>query len=474
MTRQSSRPERLFTRAFQPADYSALAFFRIAFGVSLASFAFKYLSSPALAADFIAPRFHLTYFGFEWVRPWPESGMYLHFLVMLISAIGVAIGLFYRGAAVLLLYTFAHVFLIERALYNNHYYLIILLCLLAVVIPLNRVWSVDAIRLGTDNSAGPVWGLWLLRFQLGVVYVYGGIAKIDSDWLQGQPMKMWLAARSGLPLVGDFLTRDWSPGLFAWGGLLFDLTIVPLLLWNRTALPAFGLLIAFHLMNSVLFQIGLFPWLMIAASTIFFRPDWPRRLLRIPVSAPASTTAFADNRTLVRTAGTFVLALYVLLQLLLPFRHLLYEGNPSWTENGQLFAWRMMLRQKLTGVRFYATESHTGRHGVVDIMPFLNQRQAQMMSRDPDLIVHFARQLASFYQQQGISDIQIRARVLASLNGRKPQYLIDPSVDLAKEVRRIGSYPWVLPLTEPLRQESWNLPINQWEKMVPPPLPVKN
>ncbi|MFN8707949.1 MAG: HTTM domain-containing protein [Planctomyces sp.] len=472
MNQPLSKSELFYSRAFQSTDYSGLAFFRIAFGFSLAAFAYKYLSSPALAADFITPRFHLTYFGFEWVRPWPGSGMYLHFLVMLIAAIGVAAGLFYRLAAVLLLFTFTHVFLIERALYNNHYYLIILLCLLAVAIPLNRVWSVDAFRPGRQNSAGPVWGLWLLRFQLGVVYFYGGIAKIDSDWLQGQPMKMWLAARSELPVIGEFLTRDWSPGLFAWGGLLFDLAIVPLLLWSRTALPGFLLLIAFHLMNSVLFQIGLFPWLMIAASTIFFRPDWPRRLLRTPVSAPQSTASWSEIRTPLRTAGMFALSVYVLLQVLLPFRHLLYEGNPSWTENGQLFAWRMMLRQKLTGIRFYAAEPRTGRHGVVDIMPFLNQRQAQMMSRDPDLIVHFVGQLASFYEQQGISDLEIRVRVLASLNGRKPQYLIDPSVNLAKEVRRIGGYSWVLPLVEPLREDPWNLPIDQWEKLVPPPSPL--
>lgn len=451
---------------FRPVDNSSQVVFRIAFGAALAAFAWSTLTSPSLAADYIQPVIHLTYYGFDWVRPWAGDGMYVHFLLMFAAAVGVSLGLWYRVSAFLLLATFTHVFLIERSLYNNHYYLIILLAFLANVIPLQRGWSMDSVRSPSKyNPYLPQWTLWLLRFQIGIVYIFGGIAKLDSDWLRGQPMRMWLSARADFPVLGQFVTEDWFVGIFAWGGLLIDLLAVPALMWRRTRVFACVALLLFHLINSFLFTIGLFPWLMIAASTIFFPPDWPRKLFRIPNLAhgigykPGAWTA--PRRVL---AG--LLATYIAIQILVPLRSLVLPGNPSWTESGQLFSWRMMLRQKQTGIRVLAIDTRSGRRGDVDLIPYLNQRQATMMSRDPDLIVQFCQKLASELNSSGNTCVELRVKVLASLNGRKPQLLIDPNVDLAREPRRFWSYPWVLPLTEPLRHDAWDVPIQHWESVI--------
>ena len=452
---------------FQPVDNSSLTIFRLAFGIAVASYAWQTLTTPVLAADFIQPRLHLTFMGFEWVRPWPGDGMYLHFLALFVAGIGTALGLFYRWSAFILAVTFTHVFLIERTLYNNHYYLIVLLAWLANVIPLHRGWSLDSIR-RPDRYAPrlPQWMLWLVRFQIGVVYVFGGIAKLNADWLRGQPMGMWLAAKSDLPEIGIWLPSSAIVPVFSVGGLLIDLLAVPLLLWRRSRLLMFALLIIFHVLNSLLFTIGLFPWLMIVATMIFFPPDWPRQLFGIPDYFRDRANDARIEWTASRRVIAAFLGLYVAIQLLVPLRLHLAPGDPSWTEYGQLFAWRMMLRQKLTGIRFYGTNPTTGQQGVIDITQFLNQRQAAQMSRDPDLIVAFSQWMADHYRRQGIPGMEIRAKVLASLNGRKPQLLIDPQVDLAREQRRFGTQPWVLPLTEPFRAVPWNVPIDQWERVI--------
>jgi hypothetical protein len=76
-------------------------------------------------------------------------------------------------------------------------------------------------------------------------------------------------------------------------------------------------------------------------------------------------------------------------------------------------------------------------------------------------------QLCQFIRQdlatRGYSDVEIRALSLVSLNGRKPQLLIDPSVDLAAAARPGLGCPWIMPLIEPLRAEAWNVPLEEWE-----------
>lgn len=187
----------LLRRLAEPTDIAGLIVGRIALGLAVASFAFGFLSSSALEHDFIAPAMHLKYHGFGWVRVWPGDGMHYHFVVMMLAGLGVALGLFYRVAAVVLFVTFTHVFLAERAIYNNHYYLISLLTFLICFMPLHRAFSLDVLRRGQPASRTiPIWTLWLFRFQLGIVYFYGGIAKLNADWLSGQPMRLWLAAQT--------------------------------------------------------------------------------------------------------------------------------------------------------------------------------------------------------------------------------------------------------------------------------------
>jgi vitamin K-dependent gamma-carboxylase len=148
--------------------------------------------------------------------------------------------------------------------------------LLLVFIPAHGRLSLDAVlRPGVRSDTLPAWGLWILRAQMAIVYFYAGIAKLNGDWFRGQPMEMMLQRTT---LAARFSAHAAALGL-SWGGVVFDLTIVPLLLWRRTRLAAFAAAVAFHLMNALLWPIDVFPWFAIAATTLFLEPDWPRRLV---------------------------------------------------------------------------------------------------------------------------------------------------------------------------------------------------
>ena len=445
----------LLDRLFSPVDASSLAVFRIAFGALMCWEVLRYFRFGWVHSYFIEPPMHFKYIGFEWLQPWPGDGMYVHFAFMALMAAFVALGLWYRVSAVLFFLAYAYYFLLDQALYLNHFYLIALLSFLMALLPAHRAFSVDAWRRPSIRSdTAPAWAVWTLRAQLGIVYFFGGVAKLNGDWLRGQPMGMWLADATDFPLVGRFFTEEWARYFFSYGGLLLDLLAVPLLLWPRTRYLAFLALVGFHLTNSQLFSIGIFPWLMIPATTIFLSPDWPRRLLRRWVPALARTgraaaQALPAERSQYVLLG--ILGLYFAVQLLMPLRHHLYPGDVRWTTEGHRFSWMMKLNDKRAeDVRFSVTgpPRADGRQAVLPPSP--NSRQARKMTTRPDLILQYAYYLADELRKQGFDEVQVRAQSLVSLNGRPHQPLVDTAVDLAAEPRSFLPRDWILPLREPL------------------------
>ena len=309
----------------------------------------------------------------------------------------------------------------------------------------------DAVfRPGLRARTVPAWTLWLLRGQIAIPYVFGGVAKLNTDWLHGAPMRIMLADKTEQPLIGRFLADEWMVQFFTYGGLFFDLLVVPLLLWRRTRAAALVVAMLFHLTNAALFQIGIFPWFMIAATLIFLPSDWPRRLWRLPRKPGDVAVQPVEQTPFRRRTTVALLAAYLAVQVLLPLRHFLYPGNVDWTEEGSRFAWRMMLRSKSVGVSFYETDPASGRTAFVDPLQYLTPRQFGKMGNDPDLILQFSHYLARELKQGRHGDVEIRAKVLASLNGRKAQRLINPKVNLAAEPRSLKPGPWIVPLAEPL------------------------
>lgn len=449
-----------------PCDIASVACFRMVFGGVVLAHVVLYFSNRTVDYYFGPPPYHLGYFGFEWVQALDADGMRRVYWLMAFSAVGVSLGLLYRLSAATLFVTFTYTFLAEAAQFQNHYYLMCLISFLLIFIPAHRSFSIDSLLVPEKASAViPNWYRLLLLFQLAVPYVYGGIAKINGDWLHGLPVGIWMADRTDLPLIGPLLTERWMELFICYAGLVIDLTVVPLLLWQRTRIPAACVLIAFHLSNSVLFVIDVFPWLSILAIPMFFEPGWPRRLLRLPepqaVSLPEGTISWRTHRLKLTLA-----AIFVVWQILFPFRHLLYPGNPSWTEEGQQFAWRMMLRTKGLYIRMYATDGSTGQTLDVPMAEYLTPRQMEMIAQSPYHIVMAARFFADRARDAGLKDVQIRTVVLASLNGRQAQLMMDPELDLLTVQPSLSPQEGIIPLTQPRRIEPWNVPLDDWPEAV--------
>ena len=443
----------------RPIDASSLAVFRILFGQLMFWEVLRFVEKGRIADCCIEPTFHFTYPFFEFVKPWPGNGMYWHFGVMALAAFGVAIGLWYRLSAILLFLTYGHFFLIDKTHYNNHYYLILLLTLLLIGMQPHRWASLDALRArGRSTGQVPYWNLWLLRLQFCLVYFYAGVAKLNPDWLRGEPLRRWLPARANLPVIGPWLAHPQAPLLFSYGGLLFDLGIGWLLLWPRTRLVAVMASLAFHLTNTQLFSIGIFPLLMMASTVLFAEPDWARRIAgrargwwpRRPASfrPPGDHSRLAAGRLASPVTALFVAA-YLTIQILVPLRHWLYPGNVSWTEEGHRFAWHMKLRDKEGIVLVRVTDPRTGATAVVDLRRDLTPKQIEEMSARPDMIWQYARFVRRKLEARGMRDPVVTVSARASLNHRPFYPLIDPSVNLgAVEYPVWSPAPWILPLPE--------------------------
>lgn len=440
----------LETFLFARVDIAAVAVFRICFGLLMLKHVLEYLAGGRLSRQYLMPLFFFKFEGFEWVRPGPPAAMYAVFIGLAVAAAMIACGLFYRWAATLFFLGITYVFLLDTAVFQNHLYLISLISFLMIFVPAHRAFSLDAWRrpaLRSDTM--PAWALWLLRFQIAVPYFYGGLAKLNYDWLvRAQPMALWMAEGTE-GNWGKALPATWGPYVFSWGGVLFDLLIVPALLWRRTRIPALILAVTFHLTNSQLFTIGIFPWLMIAATLLFLAPDWPRRA-RLLGRRAAAPDALAEAKRPIRGLSRPVLALlavYVAVQLLVPFRHFLYPGNVDWTEEGNRFAWRMKLRDKRGAMTFVAVDPVAGKVYPLDgLEAALTPYQRRMMIHDPEMMRQFAHQLKDQLRKAGYGNVQVRVRTDIALNGRPRQPLIDPEVDLATVPATIGKASWIVPL----------------------------
>ena len=430
---------------FAPVDVASLVAFRIAFGALMLVAVARYFAHDWIGQFYVAPLVFFPYPGLEWVAPLPPTAMYALFAGLGLLALCIALGLWYRVCAALFCLAFTYVHLIDRTNYLNHYYLVSLLSGLMVLLPLHRAGSLDVWRRPALRAAAiPAWTVWLLRFQLGVVYVFGAVAKLNPDWLlHAQPLRIWLGANTDLPIIGGVVEQPWLAYACAYAGLLFDASVVPLLLWRRTRQAAFATVVAFHLLTAVLFPIGMFPWIMMALTPIFFDPSWPRRWWASPdrrvVPAPAGAL------TIRRRVGVALLAAYAVLQVAIPLRHFLYRSDLQWTEEGFRFAWQIMVMEKYGRAGFTVTDPVDGHSWRVAPSDRLTSLQERMMATQPDMILSFAHYLARDFGARTGHAVEVRADVRVTLNGRPSQTLVGPTRDLARIPDDVRASTWLLP-----------------------------
>ena len=486
-----------------PVAADSLAVFRIGFGLLVAFSSLRFLAKGWVDTLYLAPENHLTYRWFGWVAPLPAPWMHLHMIALAALGICIALGYRHRLATALFIVGFAYTELIEASLYLNHYWFITLAAVLLLLLPAHHHWSLDAAagraacsnqslahtagratHSRADNSrdeeasrtahhrslrsaagraarhaesrAVQAWVIWALRAQVGIVYVFAGIAKLNGDWLfHAQPLRLWLADRTHLPVIGPFLDEPLVAYAASWGSAAFDCTIVAWLLWRRSRPWAYAVLVVFHIATWLLFpKIGVFPWVMIFCALVFFPSDWPRQLAKRVKAGLDGTAAkepepIQSDTATVKTSSVSrpaiaLLAIFAAVQVFLPLRHYLEPGNVRWNEQGYYLAWRVMLTEKAGHLEYEVTDPATGRNWLAYPELVLADWQAAHAATRPDLIHATALLIADHYEQQGIPDAEVRATSWVSMNGRQAKQFIDPAINLAAHPR--GQIPtgWII------------------------------
>jgi hypothetical protein len=409
--------------------------FRLTFGLLLFFGSIRFMYLGWIEDHYADPIVHFHYWGMSWIPHFSTNTLYIIHVLMALAGIGTAIGQgkIYRLSAIVLFFTFTYTELIDLTYYLNHYYYVSIVSFLLCLVPSPPPSWKKGYRL-------PAWVLLIFKLQLAIVYIYAGLAKINYDWLiLALPLKMWLPAQDKIPVLGPLFNWTYAPYIFSWFGMLYDCTIVFFLMWKRTRWFAFIAVIVFHTLVGILFQIGVFPLVMITGVLIFF--DFGDRLIGRNSDVPQSIFEVPSFYTSVR--AKFLLVFFVF-QLVFPWRYLLYDGNIFWTEEGYRFSWRVMLMEKAGTATFYVTDTKTGKRGIVDNREFLNPHQEKQMAMQPDMILQFAHFLGEHYESKGVYKPAVYAEVYVTLNARPSKLLIDPQVDLMKE--RDGFLPkkWIL------------------------------
>ena len=313
-------------------------------------------------------------------------------------------------------------------------------------LPANRWYSIDALLFPKIKKATcKNWQILILKIQLSVVYFFAGIAKINGDWmLRAQPLATWLPGRYQIPLIGNLLQYKLTAFLFSWAGCVYDTTIWFFLWLKKTRFIAYILVIVFHVLTGVLFpRIGMFPYIMITSTIIFFSANSHKKILNVIGAKFPEEINEIKNKS--NPFISFFLLIYLAIQFYLPIRHNLYSGNLFWNERGYRFSWRVMLMEKNGLTNFIVNDPTTNTRYEVDQDNYLTPFQKQQMRSQPDMLLQFGKHIGHEFENEKGYAPEIYVKSKLSLNGRRSQVFTDENMDIYSTPNPIKN-GWILPL----------------------------
>jgi hypothetical protein len=412
---------------FEETSAAPLIVFRFAFGLMMFLSLVRFAANGWIDTLYLQPKFFFPFYGFDWIKPLSAEGMYWVFGIMMLASILVAFGILYRISIFTFFLLFTYVELIDKSIYLNHYYFISIIAFLLCLLPFGK--------------KVPRWAILTLQLQVAIVYFFAGIAKLNSDWLlNAMPLKIWLASKTDLPLVGNLLTQDWIAFAFSWCGMLFDVGIAFFLFNRRTVWYAYAVVVVFHILTAILFpMIGVFPFIMIVCATVFLPESFHQKALSVlSVRSQKSDLKVVPRLSMQRNFVLSIFAIHFLIQILLPLRSHFYSGNLFYHEQGYRFSWRVMLMEK-AGLVFFHVRNAAGKLVEVNNHNFLTMQQEKQMSTQPDMILQFAHNLQKIYNTN-----EVYAEAYVTVNGRSSQLLIDPNQNLCAVNDNFKNKNWVL------------------------------
>jgi len=421
-------------------DNAQLILFRLIYGLLLTIEAWGAILTGWVNRVFIEPKLNFPFIDFDFLHPLKGNGMIYYYVIMGFFGLMVMLGLKYRLAIISYTIMWAIVYFMQKTSYNNHYYLIMVFNFIFCFLPAHEYASLDSKQKPALLSLHcPLWSIWIFKAMILTVYLYSAVAKMYPAWLAAEPIKIWFTAKSHYWLIGSLLEKEWFQYFVAWGGILFDLLIGPALLWRNTRKVAFGLSIFFHLFNSAVFQVGVFPYLGISFAIFFFDRELIRKLF---FKAKLKVDDLKQRRS---SLAPILLGLLLIVQFLLPLRHWCFPGDVNWTEEGHRLSWHMMLRVKGGYVGLTVVNNDTKESESVNLDDYLSKKQQRAIASRPDMLWQFVQYLKEAYAEQGNKDISIYAKGAVSLNAAPPRPLYDSERDLAKvEWHAFESKDWLI------------------------------
>ncbi|TYA74400.1 HTTM domain-containing protein [Seonamhaeicola marinus] len=428
---------------FKHIDNSALVVFRIIFGLLCFLESIGAIVTGWVKSTLIDPKFTFTFIGFEWLQPLPGNGMYFYYAIMGVFGLFVMLGYKYRFSMFAFAIMWSGTYLMQKSSYNNHYYLLMLLSSIMVFMPANTYASIDAkLNPNIKRNSMPLWCKWVFVIQLFIVYTYASVAKLYPDWLDFTVLEILMKSKADYILVGDLLQHKWLHKVLTYGGILFDGLIIPLLLYKPTRKYAFFISIFFHLFNSFIFQIGIFPYMSLAFSLFFFEPKTIQNIFLKKKSFYDLEEVIVPNYKPILISAFGV---YFIVQVLLPLRHHIIKGDVLWTEEGHRLSWRMMLRTRRGHATYTVKSKETGKSFIVNLNDYLTRKQKRNASSKPDFIWQFAQHLKQKFKDNG-QDVSVYVSSKVSINGKPFQPLINSEVDIASlDWETFKHSEWILP-----------------------------
>jgi uncharacterized membrane protein YphA (DoxX/SURF4 family) len=428
---------------FKKIDNAQLVVFRIFYGLLVSAECYGAIATGWVRRTLVEPRFTFSFIGFEWLQPLPGNGMYIYFAVMGTLGLLIALGYKYRFSALAFAILWSGVYLMQKSSYNNHYYLLMLLAYIMAFLPANRDASLDA-KLNPGLRSQTMYNgvRWVIILQLFIVYTYASVAKLYADWLDFSMIDVLMTSKKDYYIIGELLQQKWVHKIIAIFGISFDLLIVPALLWKPTRKIGFLLSIFFHLFNSIVFQIGIFPYLSLAFTVFFFEPQTIRNIfLKTKTFAPEAKIIIPKTKNMILS----VLGIYFLVQIALPLRHHFFKDDVLWTEEGHRLSWRMMLRSRGGRITYKVVNPKTKDTIKIDLDKYLTKKQRRRVTCYPDFIWQFAQHLKKEYAKKGES-IQVFVDNKVRVNQGSYKQFIDPKVDLANVPwKHFAHNDWILP-----------------------------
>lgn len=347
-------------------------------------------------------------------------------------------------------------------LINNFLYLFNVVCNVFFLFHFNS--SIDAWRNSTIKAQVPFWNYFLLKYQFFILYFIAGMKKISVEWLSGYSMNNlsyhWVFAPFRL-ILGSELT---DLLIVHWFAAVFDVSIAFWLMYEKTRPFATITTVAFHLMNSRLFAIGMFPWVCLAELPLFYKHNWPRTLWNKLSNSKHDNERInlSDNKLNIiklkqswkKRLTVILIMFYCFVQLFLPYSHFITKGNNNWVNGIYGYSWDMMINAWDTILVSVKVVDHgNDKYHFMEPMAFT---ESTRWTQYPDMGYQYAKCIdqnlkLDFHknpQTALVSDnYSIYFDIWCSLNGRFQQRIYNPTIDIL-------TTKW-----HPLKEPTFTLPL---------------